>query len=334
MDAAHALYTQGRLAEAEVRYKAIIADEDHAPDGLGARNNLLALYRDQGRVDEAEVLIRDALRVAPADPQWNHRLATTLLRKGEHQEAWPLYEHRIRLSSHWPMISRLPGPQWQGEPVGSLLVWPEQDLGDTILFARYLPLVRARGISITLVCQPLMATLMAPLVDEVIPLAGAVALPRRDAWVMLGSLPRVFETTRETIPPPPAFGLTPETGAGLGVTVGPPGRTPAPGSAGEAARRLLARPGAVDLDAALQGADFLAAARTLASMAEVVSANTPLAHLSATLGKPTRILLPRNNADWRWPAGRTDSPWYPAVTLVREAADGGWDMSPTDPAAP
>jgi hypothetical protein len=48
------------------------------------------------------------------------------------------------------------------------------------------------------------------------------------------------------------------------------------------------------------------------------------AHLAATLGRPTWVLL-KKEADWRWMAGRDDSPWYPTVRLFRQPREGDWD---------
>ena len=55
----------------------------------------------------------------------------------------------------------------------------------------------------------------------------------------------------------------------------------------------------------------------------VVSVCTSTAHLSASLGRPTWILLPYS-ACWRWRLEREDSPWYPSVRLFRQPALGDW----------
>jgi len=51
-----------------------------------------------------------------------------------------------------------------------------------------------------------------------------------------------------------------------------------------------------------------------------------VAHLAATLGKPTRILS-RFDACWRWLLDRSDSPWYPTVKLFRQPAPGDWQTA-------
>ena len=51
----------------------------------------------------------------------------------------------------------------------------------------------------------------------------------------------------------------------------------------------------------------------------VVTVCTSVAHLAATLGRPTWIMLPYL-ADWRWLRDRDDSPWYPSARLFRQDA--------------
>jgi hypothetical protein len=69
--------------------------------------------------------------------------------------------------------------------------------------------------------------------------------------------------------------------------------------------------------------DVLGLASRVRALDLVITADTMLAHLSGALGVPTWILIPAN-ADWRWMAGRTDSPWYPSVRLFRQHRPGEW----------
>jgi hypothetical protein len=70
-------------------------------------------------------------------------------------------------------------------------------------------------------------------------------------------------------------------------------------------------------------ADFSDTAAILSLCDLTVSVDTSVAHLSAALGRPTRLLIPFQ-PDWRWTLDGTRSPWYPHVELFRQPAPGDW----------
>jgi hypothetical protein len=55
----------------------------------------------------------------------------------------------------------------------------------------------------------------------------------------------------------------------------------------------------------------------------ILSVDTMVAHLAASLGKPVWLMLPYR-ADWRWMLNRSDSPWYPGMRLFRQQRAGDW----------
>ena len=57
----------------------------------------------------------------------------------------------------------------------------------------------------------------------------------------------------------------------------------------------------------------------------VITADTSIAHLSATLGKKTWILLPFVS-DWRWFLDQTRSKWYENVKLYRSKKMDNWEI--------
>ena len=56
----------------------------------------------------------------------------------------------------------------------------------------------------------------------------------------------------------------------------------------------------------------------------MISVDTAVAHLAGALDVPVWIML-QHNADFRWMRGRSDSPWYRSMTLIRQQKLGDWD---------
>lgn len=70
--------------------------------------------------------------------------------------------------------------------------------------------------------------------------------------------------------------------------------------------------------------DFADTAGLIAAMDLVITVDTSVAHLAASMGKPTWILLPFSS-DFRWLLDREDSPWYASARLYRQSTEGDWD---------
>ncbi len=70
-------------------------------------------------------------------------------------------------------------------------------------------------------------------------------------------------------------------------------------------------------------ADFADTAAIIANLDAVVSADTAVAHLAASMGRRV-LLLDRFDNCWRWLTDRDDSPWYPSLCIVRQRRPGDW----------
>jgi hypothetical protein len=294
-------------------------------------------------------------------------LALALLTRGDLHEGLEEYEWRWR-GYQGARLPDLGQPLWDGTPLGddrTLLLWAEQGLGDTIQFVRYAPLLRRFAGRIVLSCQPSLTQVMASAAgrDAVVPAGGA--LPPFDAFVPLMSLMHRLGTRLETIPAAvPYLGadagrvaaLAPRfRGAGFKVGLVWSGN-PKHGNDRHRSvplallRPLLTVPGArlfslqvgaraediaaeglagVITDLAPDLADFADTAAAISQLDLVVTVDTSVAHLAGALGRPTWLLLPWT-ADWRWLAGRPDSPWYPSMRLFRQPRYGAWEPAVED----
>jgi len=202
------LHQSQRLPEAEACYRSALRVR---PGFVEAYNKLGCLLYDAQRLDEADTCFRRVLGLSPGYLPARHNLSLTLLKAGRYEEAWPLHESRYLESEEWgkeDMLGHrpdLPFPQWQGEPLAgkSLLVWPEQGFGDCIQFARFFPLLKARGLSkLTVASLPGLRVLFENTegVDAWVGSDDLANIPRHDYWCLIMSLPLHFGITLDSIP--------------------------------------------------------------------------------------------------------------------------------------
>jgi tetratricopeptide (TPR) repeat protein len=309
-----------------------------------------------GRLEEAVAACDAAIALRPNFAQAHWNLAVAALLAGDFTRGFGEYEWRKRHDRFRRDFIDLPGPVWQdGDPAGrTILVHAEQGLGDTIQFARYLPLIAARGHAV-LACAPPLIPLLATLPDvTVVPKQSP--LPRYDAWIDQMSLPRVFRTRPETIPAATGYLRADPVrvaawrdrlprGSNWRITVGL-AWAGNPAHSNDQRRSLpyaalqpvLAMPGVrcINLqvgEAAKQAAlpdlsplltDYAETAALIANLDLLVTVDTSVAHVAGALGVPCWVMLPFA-PDWRWMLGRNDSPWYAAVRLFRQERAGDWD---------
>lgn len=356
---------RGDMTRAEAAYMRTL---ELAPDHARAMVCLANVRLEQGRIDEGEGLHRRAIHVDANLAEAHFGLAHILLLRGALARGWREYEWRFHLAGRSRRGFSV--PRWRGEVLNdrTLFLHAEQGLGDFIQFLRYLPLVRARARDVVL-------EVPAPILPLVPALRGVRLVARGDSpppfavEAPLLSLPAIFATSLETIPPPScdltvpadrmaawrsrideakrlAGGMMGGLAVGL-VWAGNPGHArdrlrsiPAPELA-----PLLAVPGlrffslqkepkpgdlaqlndvALVTDLGSGFRDMADTAAALMGLDLLVSVDTAVLHLAGTLGRPAWAFLQRL-PDWRWLLDRSDSPWYPSITLYRQARWNAWD---------
>ena len=70
--------------------------------------------------------------------------------------------------------------------------------------------------------------------------------------------------------------------------------------------------------------DFYDTACVVSQLDLVISVDTAVTHLAGALDVPVWTML-QHNSDFRWMRGRSDSPWYRSMTLIRQNKLGDWD---------
>jgi len=98
---------------------------------------------------------------------------------------------------------------------------------------------------------------------------------------------------------------------------------------GEAREQILKQNFArflIDYDPLLDtGKDaFIDTAAIIKLLDVVITVDTSIAHLAASLGKTTWLLLPQT-CDWRWFENIDESIWYENIRLFRQNQNNTWD---------
>jgi hypothetical protein len=312
------------------------------------------------RIDEALQYYDQALRLKPDYAEAHKNRAIARLTQGDFDQGWPEYQWRWLCAEFTP--PNFSQPRWDGSPLAgrTILLYAEQGLGDTLHFARYIPLLRSGGSRVMLMCPRSMHRLLRHSLEIDHLLVEGEASPPFDVYAPLLSLPALMRTTASTIPAEGPYLRAEdelverwrrELAALAGFKIGIAWQ----GSRAHKRDRFRSVPvetfallAAIDgihlvslqkgpgteqlgrvsdnwkvFDAGSQVEDWADTAALLKNLDLVVAVDTAIVHLAGALAIPVWVALPFS-ADWRWLLGREDSPWYPSMRLFRQAERGNW----------
>jgi len=378
------------VSEAASR-KAVALDPKHAPSW----GNLGNCLRDQGRYDEAAVALTKCLDLRPNDAEAAGNFALTFTAVGRHADAlewfdrslanrpdngevrfnraltyltlgdyargWPEYEYRWHTEAMRGKKRTLPTPEWDGTTDLSgqtVLLLPEQGLGDFIQFVRFAKPLADRGANVVVQTPSELAALAAtvPGVHRVVAADKTELVIHTHAHLL--SLPHLLKVSAggihgEPYMTPPAEAVAKwkerlKAVPGFKVGVAWQGN---PKHTGDRWRSvpltkfapLSAIPG-VTLCSVQKGygreqmedvtfpmfdfgeelADFTDTAGLLANLDLLITIDSAVAHLAGAIGAKVWTLIAANN-DWRWMSGRADTPWYNSMRLFRQPQVQDWD---------
>jgi len=353
-----ALFELGRYADAVAAHdRALAAAPQHAGAWLN-RGRALAGLR---RFHDAIASYGKASALRKDDPDTHFMESMALLTLGDYRRGFEKYEARWRRSG-MPEPKSRSRPLWRGEyPLArkTVLLHAEQGLGDTIQFARYVPLLAAGGANVVLEVQPELTALLARLEGAKTVIAHGTPPPQFDVHCPLGSLPLAFKTEPATVPADIPYISADDAHlakwSGRFATLARPRVAIAwsgnPRHLNDRNRSipfaqlapffsLPARFVSIQRDLRAEDADPLAAetrvthiggeldsfADTAAAVALcdlVIAVDTAVVHLAGAMGRPVWVMLPFT-PDWRWTLDGDTTPWYPTARLFRQTALGDW----------
>jgi tetratricopeptide (TPR) repeat protein len=329
-------------------------------------SNLANVLADADRWEEAIPMYHQALAVQHDYHEARFNLSLALLMLGDFERGWVEYETRWKCEDFPSPLRYTQRPLWRGEPLEGrrILIHAEQGFGDTLQFARYVPMVAGRGGRTIFQVQTKLHRLLQNTPGAVV-ISHDLKPEEFDVQCPLWSLPLAFGTTLETIPPVgPAVFIDPvqrqqwrsrlaeirRPGHRMNVGIIWSGSPHFPQNyrrstrlekfaplaeipginfislqKGPAAEQAKRPPAGMRLvDWSEELNDFADTAALMSELDLIITTDTGAAHLAGLIGRPTWILL-MFAPDFRWLRKRGDSPWYPSVRLFRQPVGGDWD---------
>ena len=347
------------LSEEATRIRSDLVVED--PDNWEKIRDLAIALRGCWRNQEAVELINAAEeRLGPFDNAILQRSLAHLMLQN-YEDGFRDFEARYS-GDEVSLPDNAPWPRWQGEDLTgkNIIVLPEQGFGDAILMARFLPGLKALGAErVTMVVKTPLKRLFTNLegVDAMVP--GAQKTDQYDYYSPNMSLPHFVGMPGDAPPPLPKLHIPEDSRVRARKLTAPYkdrfkigvvwtgsltyranhrrstspesflGLTQVPGVQlfslykGEAHQEFMeSGMSGLIADACGSDRDFADTAALIDEMDLMITTDTAVVHVAASMGKPIWNLL-----TWEgfWLYGAEErTPWYPSMRLFRQKASGEW----------
>jgi tetratricopeptide (TPR) repeat protein len=279
-----------------------------------------------GRMAEAEAALRAALTRAPTDAETRYVLGVCQTALGRRREGAALAQARFELPR---LTARKPAgfgyPEWRGEPAPGrrLVIFPEMELADQILAARFVPALLSAGMKVTLFSRPELARLFAESFPgaEVLSASGSVSFEAPDLWTMATSLVGLVAPAQPPPAPPYLRAAAVPGGDGFRVALSLDGLPDDP------ARRLRAELPGTPIELAESGRDLAETAAQIAGADLVICHDGVAAQLASGLGAHALVLAPARGVHWSFGMGPQAALWHPTAQVFRADPRGDWSSA-------
>jgi tetratricopeptide (TPR) repeat protein len=297
----------------------------YRPDFPEAYNNIGQVWQARMELSAAIASFEQAIALDPDLVEAHYNLGQMRLLTGDYARAWSEYAWRWECAAF--LKTQLPRhqsiAQWQGEALNGkrILFWAEQTASEALMFVRYAGVLADRGATIVVECEPGLVPIFTQLLQSCKAVEAVIAkgdraalnaLTKFDYQVSFINAASVLQTTIETIPPIFNLENSQTSTERIAITATPEIQELLQAAMPDREFIVIAIDQALDV-----------VAQELANVDLVIAIDHPIAHLAATLGKPTWVMLPFA-PQWMWMSDRPDSPWYPTIKLFRQPELGDW----------
>ncbi len=335
------------------------------PNYAEAYYNRGVAYKQLNRLDDAIDSYRKALEINPSYKDVFLNLGIAYMCKGNYEDGWDFYEKRYYTNPE-------PGPEvsckatkWDGSSLEGkkLLIYREQGFGDSIQFARFLPILNGMGAQVIFKCQTELKELLgandlnATFIDKTVPDESVDF----DIYTLLLSIPYFLKIRPDNIPFAEGFiNADPQrieeyknkyfNNDKFKVGIFWQGSTDNKSDKKRSMplsylERFVDIPnvqvysiqkgyGVEQLESSEKKDqiisigedfnDFSDAAAAIENLDLVIGVDSAFIHVAGAMGKPAWLLL-AYEADWRWIAGDEKTGWYDSLKLFWQKELNNWE---------
>lgn len=324
--------------------------------------NIADVYHAKGEYKSALDVLKEGIAVAPDDSNAHLALSLNLLKHGHYEDGFSEYEWRRKNNYKNRQYDQ---PEWQGEDLSgkTILLHPEQGLGDMIQFVRFADLLHRMGAKVLLEMYPSLQKIFSYSLPHLSIISPDMTISQEfDCYSPLMSVPAKLQLSLNDISGDAYLIPVPEKmkqwqsflnkdtlNIGIVWQGNPKGAIDRGRSIPLHFFKSLSDIDNVQLYSLQKnfgldqlddisgkinirqmpedfdaGADaFLDTLALMQNLDLVVTSDTSVAHIGGACGCPTWIAL-KHNPDWRWGMTGEKSMWYHSVRLFRQMKSGEW----------
>ena len=334
------------------------------PNDKETYNSLAIAYYQTRELDLSIDNYNKTLQLDPNYADGKSNLSAVHLIKGDFEKGWELYENRFfKDSSLKVKIPQFSKPRWQGESLKDkvIYVYKEQGFGDTIMFSRYILLLREIAKKVIFRPQPQLKNLFlssdfdVEIIDNSISDENIVF----DRHIPLLSLPLIFKTNLNNIPYTEKYlkadfqkekfykeNYFNNNKFKVGIFwYGDHRYVPQKSTdlsyfyplaqcsniqlyslqKGYGYDQLENKPKNIDImDLGKTFNDYSDTAAAIANIDLLITIDTSVAHLAGAMNKLAWVLLYKES-EWRWMMDIDYSPWYKSLKIFRQKEKNNWE---------